>query len=212
MPRGSRDSGTCSAEPSFKQYKGLPAEIAVLGSAPGQSLGRCPRWIRAELFPTGAVVRLRCPRDWLPQTLWPLARKKKEPVARTPRSRAQSPDSSAVPGVGARVDYQSTVVCGLGLKVGACRTNSAGSSNRLNDTLHIKRYSLWSSLVSLRGVGCGRELLRLYMPVQGHKGKVSDVRRRVMHTKEAQPSPSPSAPRWESGLYCTSRRPWPRSP
>ena len=46
-----------------------------------------------------------------------------------------------------------------------------------------QKFCLRSSLVTLQGVaspplpiGCGRELLRLYIPVQGHKGTVSDVR------------------------------------
>ena len=50
-------SGSHDVErPSFKMYKGLDAEIAVLGSAPSQSLGRCNRWIRTDLFPTGAAL------------------------------------------------------------------------------------------------------------------------------------------------------------
>ena len=129
--------------------------------------------------------------------MWPQALKL-EPVVGTPESGVQTPDSSAVPWVGAPVDHRSTV-CGLSLKVGAGRTNSLvkvqtpdssavpwvgapdlklepvvrtlgrvrlTSSDRLNDTLHIKRYSLRSSLVTLQGVaspplpiGCGRELL-----------------------------------------------------
>ena len=58
-------------------------------------------------------------------------------------------------------------------------------------------------------IGCGRELLRLYIPVQGHKGTVSDVRHTSSskeRTNEARAIAIPLCPRRDQGpLYSSAR-------
>ena len=107
------DLGHVHDRVKVSKVKGIPTEIAVLGSAPGRFWGRCPcRPLGRGLGLDARVAPGRCHR----QSAWPWPVKKGRPVARTPRS--------AVPWVGALVDHRSTVR-GLSHKVGAGSTNSS---------------------------------------------------------------------------------------